>query len=218
MSASPIPSGFPAGNLLEAKTISARISLLPLFRRSVEVETLSVNQPDIMVTPAENGHTNLEVFLKTASARAASGTRNKPAGAGNGSGGTSSTPSSQPKKEAALKINDLSVKSGTPAYSTRKLISPASASAFAASAGIPVVYENVRIDTEFRADPIVEDKVIVEIKPVEALAPLHKKKLLTYLRLADKRLACRSTSTWRRSRMESPASSTGWKRSLTQSR
>lgn len=53
---------------------------------------------------------------------------------------------------------------------------------------IPVVYESVRIDTGFRADLIVEDKVIVEIKSMEALAPVHKKQLLTYLKLADKRL------------------------------
>ena len=53
---------------------------------------------------------------------------------------------------------------------------------------IPVVYENVRIDAGFRADMIVEDKVIVEVKSVELLAPVHKKQLLTYLRLADKRL------------------------------
>ncbi len=55
-------------------------------------------------------------------------------------------------------------------------------------APIPVVYESVRIETGFRADLIVEDKVIVEIKSVEMLAPVHKKQLLTYLRLADKRL------------------------------
>ena len=53
---------------------------------------------------------------------------------------------------------------------------------------IPVVYKNVRIDAGFRADLIVEDKVIVEIKSVEALAQVHKMQLLTYLRLADKRL------------------------------
>src|SRR6266550_6734252 len=53
---------------------------------------------------------------------------------------------------------------------------------------IPVVYENVCIETGFRADLIVEDKVIVEIKSVEVLLPVHKKQLLTYLRLADKRL------------------------------
>src|SRR3954447_4934423 len=52
---------------------------------------------------------------------------------------------------------------------------------------IPVIYEDVRIDPGFRADLIVEDKVIVEVKSVEILAPVHKKQLLTYLRLADKR-------------------------------
>ena len=53
---------------------------------------------------------------------------------------------------------------------------------------IPVVYEDVRIDTGFRVDLVVEDNVIVEIKSVELIAPVHKKQLLTYLRLADKRL------------------------------
>ena len=53
---------------------------------------------------------------------------------------------------------------------------------------IPVVYEAIRIDTGFHADLVVENKVIVEIKSVEAIAPVHKKQLLTYLRLADKRL------------------------------
>ena len=53
---------------------------------------------------------------------------------------------------------------------------------------IPVVYGTIRIDIGFRADLIVEDRVIVEIKSVEVLAPVHKKQLLTYLRLADKRL------------------------------
>ena len=53
---------------------------------------------------------------------------------------------------------------------------------------IPVVYGTIRIDIGFRADRIVEDRVIVEIKSVEAIAPVHKKQLLTYLRLADKRL------------------------------
>jgi len=53
---------------------------------------------------------------------------------------------------------------------------------------IPVIYGDVRIETGFRADLIVEEKVIVEIKSVETLAPVHRKQLLTYLRLADKRL------------------------------
>jgi len=53
---------------------------------------------------------------------------------------------------------------------------------------MPVVYEGLRLDIGFRADLIVEDKVIVELKSVEQIAPVHKKQLLTYLRLADKRL------------------------------
>jgi GxxExxY protein len=49
---------------------------------------------------------------------------------------------------------------------------------------IPVVYESVRIDAGFRADLIVEDKVIVKVKSVELLARFTKNRLLTYLRLA----------------------------------
>jgi len=53
---------------------------------------------------------------------------------------------------------------------------------------LPVVYENIRLEEGFRADLMVSDKVIVELKSVEEVAPVHKKQLLTYLRLADKRL------------------------------
>jgi GxxExxY protein len=53
---------------------------------------------------------------------------------------------------------------------------------------LPVVYESVSFDEGFRTDMIAEDKVILELKSVEGIAPVHKKQLLTYLRLADKRL------------------------------
>jgi GxxExxY protein len=53
---------------------------------------------------------------------------------------------------------------------------------------IPVVYETVKMDLGFRADLIAEDSVVIEIKSVESIAPVHKKQLLTYLRLTDKRL------------------------------
>ena len=53
---------------------------------------------------------------------------------------------------------------------------------------IPAVYEDVHLELGFRADIIVENKVIVETKSIEALAPVHFKVLLTYLRLADVRL------------------------------
>ena len=53
---------------------------------------------------------------------------------------------------------------------------------------VPIVYQGTRIEMGFRADPMAEDQLIVEIKSVEAVAPVHKKQLLTHLRLADKRL------------------------------
>ena len=54
--------------------------------------------------------------------------------------------------------------------------------------GIPVVYEQFHIHTGFFADLVVNDQIIVEIKSVETIAPLHRRQLLTYLKLADKRL------------------------------
>lgn len=54
--------------------------------------------------------------------------------------------------------------------------------------GLPVHYESVRLELGFRVDLLVEDKLIVEIKSIEAIAPVHKKQLLTYLRLMDLRL------------------------------
>lgn len=53
---------------------------------------------------------------------------------------------------------------------------------------IPVVWENLYLEAGFRADLIVEDKVIVEIKSVECLAPVHRKQLLTYVRLTGEKL------------------------------
>jgi GxxExxY protein len=55
-------------------------------------------------------------------------------------------------------------------------------------APIPVMYEQMSFDEGFRADMVVHGKVILELKSVEKVAPVHKKQLLTYLRLADKRL------------------------------
>ncbi len=53
---------------------------------------------------------------------------------------------------------------------------------------VPVADGPVHLKGGFRADIVVEDKVVVEIKSVEAVAPVHKKQLLTYLRLMDRRL------------------------------
>ena len=53
---------------------------------------------------------------------------------------------------------------------------------------VPVVWDDVRLELGFRADLIVNGAVIVETKSVEKLAPVHKKQLLTYLRITDMRL------------------------------
>ena len=53
---------------------------------------------------------------------------------------------------------------------------------------VPVIWDNVSMEVGFRADLIVEDKIVVELKSVERITPVFKKVLLTYLRLADKRL------------------------------
>jgi GxxExxY protein len=53
---------------------------------------------------------------------------------------------------------------------------------------IPVVYNTIRLDLGFRADIIVEKKVIIEIKSVENIAEVHHKQVLTYLRLMGLKL------------------------------
>ncbi len=53
---------------------------------------------------------------------------------------------------------------------------------------IPVIWEEVKLDIGFRSDIIVESKVIIEIKSIELLAPVHYKQLLTYLRLTGLKL------------------------------
>jgi GxxExxY protein len=53
---------------------------------------------------------------------------------------------------------------------------------------IRIRYDELVFDEGFRADLLVEDKVIVELKSVEQLAPVHSKQVLTQLRLSDRRL------------------------------
>jgi GxxExxY protein len=53
---------------------------------------------------------------------------------------------------------------------------------------LPVIYDDLVIEMGFRTDIIVEDKVIIELKSVESLNKVHHKQLITYLKLADKRL------------------------------
>ncbi len=53
---------------------------------------------------------------------------------------------------------------------------------------IPLMYEGMEIPVGFRADAIVEDNIILEIKAVESFLPVHEPQILTYLKLANKRL------------------------------
>jgi len=54
--------------------------------------------------------------------------------------------------------------------------------------GIPVEYDHLHLDIGFRADLILEKKVIVELKSIETVLPVHKKQLLTYLKLSKFKL------------------------------
>ncbi|NNM94962.1 MAG: GxxExxY protein [Bacteroidia bacterium] len=54
--------------------------------------------------------------------------------------------------------------------------------------GIPVIWEKIRLELGFRADLIVENKVIIELKSVEEIAQVHPKQLLTYLKLTGLKL------------------------------
>ncbi len=54
--------------------------------------------------------------------------------------------------------------------------------------GIPVYWKNIKMDLGFRADLIVENKLIIELKSVESIAPVHPKQLLTYLKLTGLKL------------------------------
>jgi GxxExxY protein len=53
---------------------------------------------------------------------------------------------------------------------------------------VPLVYKEIKFEAGFRLDLLVENKVIVEIKSIENLAPVHFAQTLTYLKLTDKRL------------------------------
>ena len=49
---------------------------------------------------------------------------------------------------------------------------------------LPVIYKSVRLDCGYRMDLVIEDKVVVELKTVERLMPVHEAQLLTYLKLS----------------------------------
>ena len=53
---------------------------------------------------------------------------------------------------------------------------------------VPIRYDNCELDCGFRIDLLIDDEVIVELKAVEKVLPLHEAQLMTYLKLANKRV------------------------------
>ena len=53
---------------------------------------------------------------------------------------------------------------------------------------VPLIYREIKLEIGYRLDPLVEDLVVVELKSVDALAPIHQAQLLSHLKLSGKRL------------------------------
>ncbi len=56
--------------------------------------------------------------------------------------------------------------------------------AFGRQVALPVVYKSVKLDCGYRMDLVVDDQLVVELKTVEKILPIHEAQLLTYLRLS----------------------------------
>jgi len=59
---------------------------------------------------------------------------------------------------------------------------------FARQKALPVAYKGIKLDCGYRLDVVVEDQVIIELKAVSELLPVHEAQLLTYLKLSGLRL------------------------------
>ena len=69
------------------------------------------------------------------------------------------------------------------AYELRK-----SGLAVATQVAVPVMYEEIKLETAFRIDLLIENCVVVELKAVETMSPIYEAQLMTYLRLSNNRL------------------------------
>ncbi|RAV28969.1 GxxExxY protein [Sinomicrobium soli] len=54
--------------------------------------------------------------------------------------------------------------------------------------GLPLIYDDIKLEVGYRIDLLVENKVIIEIKSVENLSEVHHKQVITYLKLSNKKL------------------------------
>lgn len=53
---------------------------------------------------------------------------------------------------------------------------------------VPIIYKEIKLNCGYRSDIIVENKVVVEIKSIDSIAPIHEAQMLTYLRFANKKI------------------------------
>lgn len=53
---------------------------------------------------------------------------------------------------------------------------------------IPLVYKGINLSKDFRIDVLVEEEIILELKSVDSLLPVHEAQIISYLKLADKRI------------------------------
>lgn len=53
---------------------------------------------------------------------------------------------------------------------------------------LPLIYQKVHLNAGYRIDLLVEEKIIIEIKSIDAIAPIHKAQLITYMKLSDCKL------------------------------
>jgi GxxExxY protein len=58
----------------------------------------------------------------------------------------------------------------------------------ACQVALPMIYETIHVDVGYRLDLLIENKVIIELKSVETLLPVHHKQLITYLKLSNIKL------------------------------
>ncbi len=60
--------------------------------------------------------------------------------------------------------------------------------AYESEKNIPLIYKNKTMSSGFKADIIVEDSIIIELKAIEKILPVHQAQILSYLKLTDKKL------------------------------
>jgi GxxExxY protein len=110
----------------------------------------------------------------------------------------------QRKAKSELDMNDLSGRVIGAAIEVHRLVGPGLLeSAYVECLGweleqsglvvkrevvVPLQYKNLNLSQSYRLDLLVDDCLIVEVKAVDKLVPIHEAQLLTYLRLMDKRL------------------------------